>query len=1315
SNPTSLGAQNFTLNGNIGLNGTTRTITGTTNGGQVHFGGSIGTAGETAGVTFNTTFTAAGSYVAFILDPNNVNNYTGQTTVNNGSFLVLEGTTANGAIRGSLDIEGNGVVDYIYGTTSPQQIADTSTVTVNSLGNNVGASHFDGLELRGANEAFAVLNGHGKIGLGSGTLMVAGGTFTGIIEDGAFGTGGSLIENGNGTLTLSGKNTYTGVTAVLAGTLQAGLANTIPANSIVGVAAGATFDLHNFSQAVGSISDVNGSAGGRITLGSGTMTVGNAKSSSVFSGAISGTGGLAKVGGGTLALTGINSYTGLTTVTRSGLLIAPTATTPVLSSASRLVVGGTTVSDGGTFQLNGVSGIATTQILNGLTVNPGSNVVTVNNLGTTTTLDLRGAAGTAGITRNANGFVDFRAVNGTLGLDAIIKTHQVNNASGILGGWATVNGGVGYAANNGLDQIVAYTGYTDISAMGGTVPNGSNLNVRINSVGTAGNDVIAVHPTTSINTLTQNSATASTISLAAGTLKLGTDGGILVTPGSAGLTIGATPNDGVLTATSTGTITLANNSTSPLTINSAITNVGGPTSLRLIGGGTTVFTGTNTYSGTTTIIAGTLRTDLAKALPSTSAVVLNGGAALDLNSNSQTVASITDGPNGGGNLALGTATLTTGSSNSNSVLTGVISGSGGSLVKVGTGSLTLSGANSYSGGTTLTSGTLIANGSTTDGSGTPLGTGTLTIKGGTLGTTLLPSSGFSTLPNAVSLLGNFSISTNSNPTNPGAQNFVLNGNIGLNGVTRTITGTTNQGQVHFGGSIGSPGETAGVTFNTTFTAAGSYVAFIFDPNNFNNCTGQTTVNNGSFLVFEGTNPDSAIRGNLDIEGNGVVDYIYGTSSTQQIADTSTVTVNSLGNTLSGSHFDGLELRGASEIIATLNGHGKVGLGSGRLIVGGGNFTGIIEDGAFGTGGALVKNNANGTLILGGKNTYTGYTSISAGTLQAGVANAISTSSIVGIALGATFDLHNFSQSVGSIADLNGGGGVIKLGTATLTTGSDGRFTIFSGQIQNGGKLVKVGSGGLKLTGANTYTGGTAVNGGILLASNTTGSGTGTGAVTVNSTGTLGGSGTIAGAVTLNSGGIIAPGAGTPGVAGTTLHATSMMWNAGGTLSLQLGAAGDELVLTGALTKGGTGTYQINILDDGLTATSYTLATFASTTFAQTNFTLSLPAGDTGNLILTGTSLVLDVTSVAAGGSSSQHAASPGSGPVYGDLTVATSTFGGTSVQTIDSGLLTTSSAPDSSLTFSPTVTLTPTPEPGGIALLAVGALSLLGGQRRRRR
>ena len=65
-------------------------------------------------------------------------------------------------------------------------------------------------------------------------------------------------------------------------------------------------------------------------------------------------------------------------------------------------------------------------------------------------------------------------------------------------------------------------------------------------------------------------------------------------------------------------------------------------------------------------------------------------------------------------------------------------------------------------------------------------------------------------------------------------------------------------------------------------------------------------------------------------------------------------------------------------------------------------------------------------------------------------------------------------------------------------------------------MDKIGEGTLTLAGASVYTAGTTITAGTLVVSNTTGSGTGTGAVFVNA-GTLGGSGIIAGAVTIGSG------------------------------------------------------------------------------------------------------------------------------------------------------------------------------------------------------
>jgi len=69
-----------------------------------------------------------------------------------------------------------------------------------------------------------------------------------------------------------------------------------------------------------------------------------------------------------------------------------------------------------------------------------------------------------------------------------------------------------------------------------------------------------------------------------------------------------------------------------------------------------------------------------------------------------------------------------------------------------------------------------------------------------------------------------------------------------------------------------------------------------------------------------------------------------------------------------------------------------------------------------------------TLTLSGANTYSGPTSVNAGTLQLGAANRIAATSDITIAAGALLNLNNFAEAAGSIA----GAGNIALGTATLT-------------------------------------------------------------------------------------------------------------------------------------------------------------------------------------------------------------------------------------------------------------------------------------------
>jgi len=128
-------------------------------------------------------------------------------------------------------------------------------------------------------------------------------------------------------------------------------------------------------------------------------------------------------------------------------------------------------------------------------------------------------------------------------------------------------------------------------------------------------------------------------------------------------------------------------------------------------------------------------------------------------------------------------------------------------------------------------------------------------------------------------------------------------------------------------------------------------------------------------------------------------------------------------------------------------------------------------------GGLTKTGA-GNLILSGTNTYTGATTVSAGTLAAGASNVFSAASAHDVAGGATLDLGGFDQTIGSLS----GSGTVRLGTGTLTTGGDNTSTVFSGSIGGtGGSLVKAGSGVMTLSGSNTYTGATTVSAGTLAA------------------------------------------------------------------------------------------------------------------------------------------------------------------------------------------------------------------------------------------
>nr|WP_230349176.1 autotransporter-associated beta strand repeat-containing protein [Brucella intermedia] len=171
------------------------------------------------------------------------------------------------------------------------------------------------------------LSGNGSINPQS-NIILAGTQFDQshllINKDGAFTLSnqvsglGDVTKEGAGTTVFAANNTFSGGLIVEGGTAQAGIADNAFGSGNVTVRGGATLDLNDFNETVGSLMGKT-TGDGNIDLGSGTLTL-NQNLHGDFSGTISGTGGLTKNGDGDLVLYGENAYAGATTVNRGGLV-----------------------------------------------------------------------------------------------------------------------------------------------------------------------------------------------------------------------------------------------------------------------------------------------------------------------------------------------------------------------------------------------------------------------------------------------------------------------------------------------------------------------------------------------------------------------------------------------------------------------------------------------------------------------------------------------------------------------------------------------------------------------------------------------------------------------------------------------------------------------------------------------------------------------------------------------------------------------------------------------------------------------------------
>ncbi|MDD4890658.1 MAG: PEP-CTERM sorting domain-containing protein, partial [Phycisphaerae bacterium] len=210
-------------------------------------------------------------------------------------------------------------------------------------------------------------------------------------------------------------------------------------------------------------------------------------------------------------------------------------------------------------------------------------------------------------------------------------------------------------------------------------------------------------------------------------------------------------------------------------------------------------------------------------------------------------------------------------------------------------------------------------------------------------------------------------------------------------------------------------------------------------------------------------------------------------------------------------------------------------------------------------------------------------------------NQINDSSVVTFKSDGLFSLNGLSDTVGAISSFAATNGQISnavTGASVLTLGASSGSYTFSGVISNTTgtlKLVKNGGYTQELTGANTYSGGTDINNGLLKVNNVSGSGLGTGPVNVNNGGTLGGTGAITAAVEIKSGGHGAPGnsVGSQSVTSLTLDSGSILdfeFNTG------LGTPNDQYLVTasGGLTINGG---QFNLYNEGNTSIFSTNGTY----------------------------------------------------------------------------------------------------------------------------
>lgn len=1105
----------------------TNTASGAIAGTMTLAGGTI-TLG-TVNLASNTTNTGTASAIL---------TFSGNNTTTIGSISMASATIAGGTATAVLNLNGGSITLNGAITRAGGAGTSTATVTLNGATLDMGGNAIGSL-------ANAI-------------------TFTaqsGILKNVASinGATGGLTKTGTGTLELQGSNGYGGATVISAGTLKiatltnGGAASTLGSSSNAAAnlvlnggtlqytgATTTTDRLFSVGTATGSVIDASGSGTVKLTntgsmgfnsqLGARTLTLTGTNTGENSIAAVigdnSGLTSVTKTGAGTWVLTGANTYAGTTTVNAGTLMLdfsaAGAPTSNILSSSSAISLGG------GTLNIRGGSG-SPTQTLASLALTAGANTLSLTPNGATSlvvTLNGASISRTAGSTLNlvASGTASFNATN------------ALNNSAGILGGYAVFNA-ADWATRDVSGNLVAFSNYTALPTTGG--------DTATNYLLTSGTSLTGA--------LTVNSLkiTGTGVTLDGNTRAItfsGTSGGLLYAPALSSDTysitgsgvVGAGTANEFIVQVSQGRLSIAN----PVVSSTATAG-----SLTKAGDGTLVLTGTSLFTGATNVNGGTLEISGTGTLSSsTGNITVGAGATLRVNSTNaaQAIADSTDvavagtfevranetlgGLSGLGTLRNGgssNAVLTAGNGNETSNFSGLIQdGSTGTLgiTKAGTGVLTFDSSlsNTYTGTTTINAGTLSL--AKTGGAIAVVGNITVGDGSGSTADILLLSGSEQIQDTAV-------VTLTGNSTVAGTGTFRLNGN------TETIGGLSSAGGTQNGVVENALASTTGkLIVNTTsdqsFTGvmqngSGTSSVLVFTKvgaaqqtlagTAANTYTGVTTVLGGT-LRLNKTAGINAIAGSLSI-GDGTASAVVLLAAANQIADTTIATLAGTGATAGV-----LRLAGNSETLAGISSNALVGggvlenesgvAGTATLTVNVADsttqtFTGVVRDGdGVGTDGALaLVKSGTGVQVMSGDNTYSGGTTINAGTLVTG--------------------------GVGS-------GQVVNNGTLVINRTSEGTLA----QAMTGtGSLILGSSGTVVLSGnSNTYSGGTIVDQGTLRVMNSSGSATGTGAVTIANGATLSGTGLVGGATSINVGGTLS--VGYNGSAGQTMTLNGGLFSAG---------------------------------------------------------------------------------------------------------------------------------------------------------------------------